>query len=251
MIDSQRVLALIPARGGSKRLSGKNIRRLAGAPLIAWSVQAARKSRYIDRVVVSTDDPDIRDAAVAAGAEAPFLRPADLSGDEADSTDVVIHALGRLEDAFDWLVLLQPTSPLRLAEDIDGCLSLASRSGAVSALSVTRLERPAELLFRWGDSGTLTGLTGGGLAAIHGRRSQDQAPVLVLNGAVYAVSVPWLRRTGRLFDDATLAYEMPQNRSVDIDTIIDFRLAELLMTENVEAGLQVPPTDLVPVPELK
>lgn len=231
MIADQRVLALIPARAGSKRLPGKNIRQLNGKPLIAWSVHAAQRSRHIDRIVVSTDDPAIRDAALAAGAEVPFLRPASLSGDEAGTAAVVAHALDQLQDEATWLVLLQPTSPLRVAEDIDGCLSLAWHRKVTSALSVTPLDRPADLLFRLRGDGGLSGMTGDGLAAIHGRRSQDQSRIFVLNGAVYAVSIPWFRHSARLFDDATLAYEMPPDRSIDIDTSLDFRLAETLMAE--------------------
>ncbi|MGB9578379.1 MAG: acylneuraminate cytidylyltransferase family protein, partial [Halothiobacillaceae bacterium] len=115
-VDHLNVLALIPARGGSKGLPGKNLRALGGKPLIQWSIEAAQRSRFVTRVVVSSDDPTILTAARAAGAETPFVRPAELAQDDTSSIDVVFHALDQLPP-FDWVVLLQPTSPLRTSED--------------------------------------------------------------------------------------------------------------------------------------
>src|SRR4051794_29098155 len=115
MIASRKVLGLITARGGSKGLPRKNILLLAGKPLIAWSIAAGKASRFIDRVVLSSEDAEIIEVAKAHGCDVPFVRPSELSRDETPSLDPVLHALDQLPD-FDWLVLLQPTSPLRTAE---------------------------------------------------------------------------------------------------------------------------------------
>ena len=131
MIEGLSVLGLIPARGGSKGVPRKNIRLVAGRPLLAWTIDAARASRYLDRLVLSTDDCEIGAVAIAAGCEVPFLRPPELARDDTPGIDPVLHALGQLPP-FDIVVLLQPTSPLRLASDIDGCIErmLAARAPA-------------------------------------------------------------------------------------------------------------------------
>lgn len=125
MIDGKKVLALIPARGGSKGLPGKNIRSLCGKPMIAWTIEKARKSRHLDEILVSTDSEEIAGIARKHGASAPFLRPAELASDTASTLDVVTHALDHLRlkgKTFDWLVMLEPTSPLREDDDIDNML---------------------------------------------------------------------------------------------------------------------------------
>src|SRR5688500_10349967 len=140
MIAGRSVLALIPARGGSKGLPGKNLLPVDGRPLLDWTVQAARRSRYIDRVVLSSDDPAIIAAGLAAGCDAPFVRPAELASDTAGTLEVVEHALDRLP-GYDVLVLLQPTSPLRTAGDIDGACERMVASGAGSCVSVSLVEQ--------------------------------------------------------------------------------------------------------------
>jgi CMP-N,N'-diacetyllegionaminic acid synthase len=220
MIGDAAVLALIPARGGSKRLPGKNVADVAGRPLIAWTVDAARAVSSVDRVVVSSDDDAILAAATAAGAEAPFRRPAALATDSATSADVLMHALDSLDQPFGFAVLLQPTSPLRTAADIDGCLQLCARTGAPSAVSVSVAHpHPAWCYLRDG-AGRLHALGA----------AEPDAEVLALNGAVYAVHVEWFRANRRFVAEGTMGYVMPPDRSVDIDEPIDLEIARLRLS---------------------
>lgn len=132
MINNKKILAIIPARGGSKGLPRKNIRELAGKPLIAWTIEAGRKSKYIDRLIVSSEDFEIIEVAKKYGAEIPFVRPKHLAEDESLGLDPVFHALRELP-GYDIVVLLQPTSPLRLTEDIDACIEQLIDSGGLHA----------------------------------------------------------------------------------------------------------------------
>lgn len=225
MIDGLSVLALITARGGSKGLPGKNIRPLAGKPLVAWSVGQARASALIDRVVISSDDAAIIDAAVAAGAEAPFVRPAALADDAASSADVARHALGALERPYDLLVLLQPTSPLRLTSDIEACIRRVAQGVAPSCISVTPAAKSPWWMQTMDESGRLTPL----LPPVPAARRQDLPVVHVPNGAVYVVRVAWFLEHGTFLGQDSVGHVMPAERSVDIDTLLDFRLAEAML----------------------
>ncbi len=225
MIAGLSVLALVVARGGSKGLPGKNLMPLGGKPLVAWSVEQARAATLVDRVVISSDDGEIIAAAAAAGAEAPFVRPAELANDQADSVSVALHALDSLERSFDLLVLLQPTSPLRLAADIDTCLRRLVDEGAPSCLGVTEAPCSPYWMLTMDGAGRLMRL----LDAPAATRRQDLPAVYVPNGAVYAVRVPWLRHHRAFVGEGTLGHIMPAERSVDIDTILDFHMAETIL----------------------
>ena len=228
MIDGGRVLALITARGGSKRVPRKNVLPFAGLPLIAWSVLAAKASRLVDRVVVSSDDPEIIAEAVAHGCDAPFVRPAFLSGDEAGSVDVALHALDVLEaenDRYDWLMLLQPTSPLRTAKDIDGSIEACVAAGAHSALGLTEPERSPYVMFTLGAAGSVVPLIEAGID-LQTARSQDLPRAYAINGAVFLTRTDWLRANRAFYGPGTIPWIMPQERSVNIDTPWDFALGE-------------------------
>ncbi|KIL97766.1 N-Acetylneuraminate cytidylyltransferase [Paramagnetospirillum magnetotacticum MS-1] len=229
MIDGLSVLALITARGGSKGLPGKNVRPLAGRPLVAWSVAQARASALVDRVVISSDDPEIVQAATAAGCEAPFIRPAELASDTASSVEVAVHALEAIDGAYDILVLLQPTSPLRHTADIDACLRQLVDNRAPSCVSVCEAAKSPWWMLRMDEAGTLTRL----LEPLDASRRQDLPKVFVANGAVYAVRVPWLLEQRKFLGEGSVGHVMPAERSVDIDTALDFRLAELLAAESL------------------
>lgn len=216
MADAPRVLALIPARGGSKRLPRKNVLPFAGKPLIAWTVEAALRSGAVDRVVVSSDDPEIIAAAVAAGAEAPFVRPDALASDSAGSADVVVHALEALPEPYDYVVMLQPTSPLRDARDIAEAVRLCVASGAATLVSVCPSPKPKSYY----------GAVRDGRFAFRDFFGHD-APVCT-NGALYVVAVAPFLRERLFYKDDTLAYEMSVERSIDIDDIHEFRMAEAL-----------------------
>lgn len=221
MIGGKSVLAVITARGGSKGLPGKNIRPLGGKPLLAWTIEAAKASKYVDRVITTTDDDSIMAIALACGSETPFKRQASLASDEAASIDVVLDALERC-GGYDYVVLLQPTSPLRAAGDIDGALELCEKSGAPACVSVGRAAQNPYWMFTIGQDGSMTPLFPEKLPA----RRQDLSAVYALNGAVYVARTAWLVAERTFISPRTVAYEMPRERSVDIDTESDLQLAE-------------------------
>ncbi|GAB6052567.1 acylneuraminate cytidylyltransferase family protein [Magnetospira thiophila] len=225
MIDGLRVLVVVAARGGSKGLPGKNIRPLGGRPLVAWSIQVARESAFVDRIIISSDSQDIINAAVAAGAEAPFVRPAALAGDDAEMEPVLLDALDRLPETYDLLVLMQPTSPLCVAADIDDSLRKCVDRGANSVVTVTELAKSPYRAFKLDEQEQLVRL----LPPPKGGQRQELPISYAVNGAVYVVRVDHLREYGKLIDGETLGLVVPQERSVDIDTLLDFRLAELIL----------------------
>jgi N-acylneuraminate cytidylyltransferase len=216
VIDAQPVLAVIPARGGSKGLPGKNIRPAGGKPLIAWTIEAARGARLVDRVVLSSDDAAIIAVAREWGCEAPFVREARLAGDETPTIEVVLDALARLP-GYPWVVLLQPTSPLRLAADIDGAIGRCVAAGAPSCVSVCEARENPWWMYRLGEDGRLAPLIAGAAPT----RRQDLPRVVVPNGAVYVARADWLARERKFITTDTVAWEMPAERSLDIDTESD------------------------------
>lgn len=225
MINNKRVLAVIPARGGSKGVLRKNIRPLAGKPLIAWTIEAARQSRYIDYVAVSSEDIEIIDVARAWGAEIPFVRPASLACDETLGIEPVMHAISELP-GYDYVVLLQPTSPLRVAADIDACLKRCNELGAPSCVSVVEPDHHPFWMFQLDHAGRLEPLFPDRPA-----RRQDLPPVFALNGAVYVADTKWLKAKKSFLAAGCCGYPMPMARSIDIDTIGDFQHAEQLLEE--------------------
>jgi CMP-N,N'-diacetyllegionaminic acid synthase len=233
---SAELLALIPARGGSKELPGKALRTLAGRPLIAHSIELALRCPEVARVVVSTDSEQIAATAESLGADVPFLRPAELAGDETPMWPVVRHALATLDPdgaLYEAVLLLQPTSPARLPEDVSGALALLHGrpdADGVLGVSTPRLnpiwaavverDRRLEPLVAEGNS--------------YARR-QDVPRVLQVNGSLYLWRTGFVRAHEQdPWGAATLlGWEIPELRAIDIDTAEDLRLAELLL----EAGL--------------
>lgn len=224
MINGQKVLAIIPARGGSKGVPRKNVRMVAGKPLIAWTIEAARQSRYIDRLVLSSDDPEIIAVATAHGCEAPFVRPAELARDETPGIDPVLHALQQLP-GYDWVVLLQPTSPLRSGEDIDATIETCVKAVAPAAVSVTEAEESPWWMYTLQPGDQLQPLLDSVHAAL---RRQDLPKAYLLNGAVYVAQATWLQQHKSFLGDATRAYVMPRARSLDIDTEFDLKLFDMM-----------------------
>jgi len=219
--------ALIPARGGSKGIPRKNIKLIAGKPLIVWTIEAALRSSLLSAVVVSTDDPEIADVARQAGAQVPFLRPAELAQDQTPGLDPVLHALDRLPQ-YDSVLLLQPTSPLRTAEDIDGCLNFAALKNTPSAVSVAEAVVHPYWIYGLNADQTMTRFVDTAPLA----RRQDLPAAYALNGAMYFAEANWLRRSGSLVTAETLAYVMSMEHSVDLDTPLDWKFAELLLKES-------------------
>lgn len=228
MTKKAKVVALIPARGGSKRLKNKNLLPMAGKPLIGWTIDAALNCVEIDSVVVSTDCLEIKKTAIAFKAEVPFIRPADLATDYASTDDVMLHAINKLQlSPSDIVVLLQPTSPLRDEQDISLFVHDLLDSDLSGVVSVCECEHtplwsntlPQDL--RMGEFINPT---------IGSKRSQDLPQYYRLNGAIYAYRVEYLRRYGgRYYSSEVKARVMSAEKSVDIDTELDFKFAEFLM----------------------
>lgn len=223
MIKGQRILALIPARGGSKRLPGKNILNFSGKPLIAWSIEAALKSKYIDRVVVSTDDNEIAEVGRKYGANVPFIRPKKIASDEATTIDVALHAINALKNmgqVYELIILLQPTSPLRVTEDIDRLIELSIESKSDCVVSVCEAEHNPLWCNTLPASKSLSGFLE---EKIINKRSQDLDKYYRLNGSMYLCNINRLVSENTFFlKDKIIAYEMSQESSVDIDTRLDF-----------------------------
>ncbi|MBU5355391.1 acylneuraminate cytidylyltransferase family protein [Paenibacillus barcinonensis] len=228
IVDKQTCLGVIPARGGSKGLPGKNIRLLDGKPLIEYSIEAALKSGCVTRVVVSTDDESIAHVARLAGAEVPFLRPAELATDEAKSIDVLRHAVQHYEEKghhHEHVLLLQPTSPLRTATDIREAMKQFLQSDADSLQSIAPARTHPYLLRQRTGIGQLTPY----LEAEFHLRRQDLEKVYELNGALYLMKRNLLMEQGKIVGASNQGYIMPAERSIDIDTLWDFQLAEWIL----------------------
>lgn len=223
-----KTFALIPARGGSKGIPHKNIKLIGGKPLIAWTIEAALRSTLLDAVIVSTDDPEIAEVARRAGGQVPFMRPSELAQDQTPGLDPVLHALDKLPQ-FDSVLLLQPTSPLRTTADIDACLRLASDKHAPSVVSVSEAVTHPYWTYHVTEDQTLRRFVDAEPIA----RRQDLPQAFALNGALYFAEVNWLRSSGSMVGAETLAYVMARERSVDLDTPLDWKFAELLLKESL------------------
>jgi len=226
---NNRVLCVIPARGGSKGLPGKNTMLLAGKPLIAHTIGHALDSRYIDRTVVSTEDGEIAMIALENGAEVPFRRPAELAADESGTMDVLAHAVEEMESAlgcsFEVLVLLHATAPLRTPADIDNCIELLFVKGAGNVFSVTRAQKnPYFNMVETKPGGKVDLVKDGSFMT-----RQDAPPVYEMNSSIYVWRMDSFKKARSIFSGGSAVYEMPRERSVDIDDQLDFRTAEMLM----------------------
>jgi CMP-N-acetylneuraminic acid synthetase len=220
------VLAIVPARGGSKGISRKNLVVVAGRSLLQWTIDAALQSRVVTRVVVSTDDAEIAELGRALGADVPFLRPPELARDDTPGVAPVLHALEALGDVAPWICLLQPTSPLRTAADIDAARRLAEESGADAVLGVTLVRQHVAWHKTLGPAGFL-------VAASSPPSVRQALPrTLVPNGAIYLCRAATVRASGTLTPTKTAPYEMPASRSVDVDIDDDLRIVEALLTGN-------------------
>ena len=227
------MIAIIPARGGSKGLPGKNIKSLNGIPLICHSIQSALKAKSISRVVVSTDDDEIAKIAKECGAEVPFIRPKNLAEDNSMVMDAYFYTVDRLaneeKELVESFVALLPTVPLRLPEDIDNAVSIFINKNADSVISVTEAPIPIEWYRKIGKNGLLYNYLPE-FNAVANRQELDQAHIP--NGAIYVFRTEKLRETRQYYMDKTYPYIMPRERSADIDDPIDFEWTEFLMQRN-------------------
>lgn len=227
MADAGEILVVIPARGGSKRLSRKNVLPLAGKPLICWTIEAAIDAKLNARILVSSDDDEILSIATQYQVDGviAYKRPEKLASDTASTIDVVKDAcLFMLATGFqpETIILLQPTSPLRNSDDIQGAINLYyQNNNKDTVVSVCEVEHPSAWTGTLAENYRINGID------FSGKRSQEYAQEYRLNGAIYVADYNYLESAGTLFTDSVCAYVMPKDRSVDIDDNFGFNLARL------------------------
>lgn len=237
MIKDKRVLGIVTARGGSKGLPRKNVKEFNGRPLIAWTILQALESSIVDHVIVSTDDEEIASVSKEYGADVPFLRPNYLSNDTATSIDVIIHAIDFLKGngkLFDIVVLLEPTSPLREASDIDSALMLLTETkGAQSIAGVSEVEsQHPDFLVKIEDKFMRPYIE------FDVKRRQDLKSLYFFEGSVYAAYIPFLLSENSFYTSKTLAYEVPKWKSFEIDDIVDFSIVEHLFLQHQKGNIK-------------
>jgi len=229
MYKQHRILAIIPARGGSKGVPRKNIRPLAGKPLIAWTIEAAQQSSYLDRCVLSSEDAEIMQVARDFGCDVPFPRPAELAQDDTPGIAPVMHVLDTLAaqgEVYDYVLLLQPTSPLRQSQHIDDIIKTCLDKNADSSVSVYTAEPHPYWSFTRNDAGYMQPL----FDEIPVRR-QDLPAVYALNGALYLSCWQQLKDQQNFISTHTLPYIMSARDAADIDTELDFNWCEFLIQQ--------------------
>lgn len=232
---SDKYLAIVTARSGSKRLPGKNVRNLCGKPLFVWSVLAGLNCPRIARTIVSTDSVDYQRIAITTGADCPWLRSPALAADDSSSADAVREVLDRLGDQvkqYRALVLLQPTSPLRTVEDISAALTLYEARNASAVVSVSEAECPPTWVGRLPEDLVMDEFVP---AEFRGLSDQALCKWYRLNGAIYVIGIEAFRGEYGFRPRGTLGYVMPRERSVDVDSAFDFELAEFLMLRRCNA----------------
>ena len=229
MYDGNKILAVIPARGGSKGIPHKNIINLCGKPLISYTIEAANQSKYIDYILVSTDDNEIAEVSKRYGAEVPFLRPAELASDKAKTIDAVLHVLQTLNmngEHFDTMILLQPTQPLRTGTDIDGAIEKYYKCGKRPLVSVSEVE-DHPILIRSIENDNLVPL----LNTSSTCRRQDMPKYYRVNGCIYINEIKDIT-TETSFNDNLVPFVMEASHSVDIDENKDLFVAEYYLEKS-------------------
>lgn len=227
------MIALIPARGGSKGLPGKNIKNLCGKPLIAHTIEAALKAEGIERVIVTTDSEEIAAVAREYGAEVPFLRPAALAGDTSSAVDVYLHAVDFLEKesgrSIEKFMVLLPTAPLRNSVNIEQALRQFYEKNAETLISMREAETPISWYYEMNIEGRVKNL---GLDAENAvKNRQVNKKYYIPNGAIYILDKELLKEKRTYYSENTVAYLMSAEQSVDIDCELDFKMAELLLSQ--------------------
>lgn len=230
-MSAERVLALIPARGGSKGIPRKNLALVNGDPLIAHTIRTANGCPRLTRIVVSTEDAEISEVARKCGADVPFMRPPELATDQAKSADVALHALQVVEheegSRYDVVCLLEPTSPLRTSADVSSALDMLSASDVDAVISVYRVEAPHPIKTLQIESGRLSPFMPDRWRPNLNR--QELPAVYAVNGAIYCIRRAALISCRSFWGVSAAPYVMPEDRSVNIDTQVDLALADLLL----------------------
>lgn len=230
MYKGKRILAMIPARGGSKGIKGKNIKLLCGKPLLAYSIEVALQCSYIDYVLVSTDSEEIAKCGKDYGAKVPFLRPAEYATDEAKTIDVLLHGIETLRqtgEEFDYLMLLQPTQPFRTSKQLTEAIEMIVDRELSSLVSVCPVEEHPILMRTLGETGELKTILSCGSTV----RRQDFPAVYKVNGSIYINQIDEKLNKDTSLNDNQYPYFMTREDSIDIDTIEDFFAAEQRMKQ--------------------
>ena len=227
MFQNKSILAIIAARGGSKGVPGKNIKLAGGKPLIGWIIETAKKSTYIDRLILSSDDPDIIQAAKAFECEVPWVRPKELARDKSSVNDVIVHALNHVS-GYDYVLLLQPTSPLTRFHDIDGCIENAIFNKYQSIVSVSEAPKNPYWMFNLQHQQLIPFLDKKYLNC----RRQDLPKAYVPTGAFYLAEAGWFLQNKSFYSNETQGYIVPHEYSIDIDSPLDFKIFEALTADD-------------------
>lgn len=243
LINNKRVLALVTARSGSKGLPNKNIRNLGGRPLLAWPILAAMGSSYVDKVILSTNSEAYAEIGKSYGANVPFLRPNNLANDKASSIDVVIHALDYLSERgedYDYILLLEPTSPLTEASDIDSAIlsldSTLGKAGSAVGVSLMETQHPA-FSVEISKNRFISPLIAGSFDSMP--RRQDLKPIYALDGSLYLSSVEVLYRQKSFCHDKTLGIIFDRYKSFEVDDLVDFLFIEAVLEYRIKNGLPI------------
>ena len=229
MYQDKTFLGIIPARGGSKGIPRKNLRNLAEKPLIAWTIEAAQQAKYLDRIILSSEDSEIIAVATSFGCEVPFVRPAIFAEDDTPGIEPVIHALNTLPEKYDFIVLLQPTSPLRKGHHIDEAIEMLDHFQAKSIVGISEVKESPYWMCELNRDQKLSLL----LPKSSALRRQDLPKVYILNGALYIASSNQILTEKVFINGQTIGFRMDQNSSIDIDDMLDFEIAEILLMRSL------------------
>jgi len=231
----KKILAIIPARGGSKGIKRKNLMDLEGVPLIAWTINAALESKYLTRVIVSTEDDEIAGVARQYGADIPFMRPVELAGDNVGGIETTLHAVNWMvdneEDKPDYFMLLQPTSPLRSTTDIDAAIELALKNDADNLVSVCQVNDHPIYAMSTDNDGRMKPYLDCTFDEIMEKYHDVRTSLMHLlkNGAIYMSKIDNFIETESFYHSAPYTYTMSHQNSVDIDNMVNFYVAEAIL----------------------
>ncbi|WP_297438410.1 acylneuraminate cytidylyltransferase family protein [uncultured Clostridium sp.] len=228
MFKGKKILGIIPARSGSKELKDKNIKKLNNKHLIGYTVESAKRSGIFEKIIVSTDSKKYAKIAKGYGANIPFIRDVELSGDNVSTVDVILDCILKLEgmgEVYDYFILLQPTSPLRNEYDIVQAMELLISKKAKAVVSVCEVEHSSNLNIILDETKSMSGF----MKDLKFVRRQDFKKEYRLNGAIYIASIEYYKKYKTFYEEDSFAYIMPKERSIDIDSLMDFKIAELYL----------------------
>ncbi|WP_300363788.1 acylneuraminate cytidylyltransferase family protein [Fusobacterium sp.] len=237
MYNNKKILAVIPARGGSKGIPSKNIIEIKGKPLIEYSIECGKKSKYIDRTIISTDSELIKEIAVKCGGDVPFMRPKELAADGSKTIDCLVHAVETLKlmgEEYDYLILLQNTVPLRKTWQVDEAIEKIFSTNERSLVSVTEVEQHPILMRTIDENGIVKNL----LHMNSTMRRQDFPKFYKVNGAIYIQKIDREFNLETSLNDGKLAYIMEKQYSVDIDDYIDLKIVEYYLEKEKEEEMK-------------